>query len=159
MEAAHAPVARAASAPALQNVLLASDGSEGALQAVQRLIALRGDLREGAALNVHLLNVQRPVSGDVSRFVASGTLEDYHRERSEKALVPARALLDAAGIKYTDHRRVGDPGSVIAELARAEACDLILMGARGIGTNTGALLGSVARSTVELSAVPVMLVK
>ncbi|MEJ8850197.1 universal stress protein [Variovorax rhizosphaerae] len=140
-------------------MLLATDGSEGALNAVQRLVALRDDLRDGVALNVHLLNVQRPVSGDVSRFVASGTLEDYHRERSEQALVPARAMLDAAGIKYADHRRVGDPGTVIAELARAEDCDLILMGARGVGTHTGALLGSVARSTVELSAAPVMLVK
>ena len=155
----HAPAVRAASAPTLQNVLVASDGSEGAVQAVQRLVALRGDLREGAALKVHLLNVQRPVSGDVSRFVASGTLEDYHRERSEQALVPARALLDAAGISHTDHQRVGDPGTVIAELARAEGCDLILMGARGIGTHTGALLGSVTRSTIELSTVPVMVVK
>ncbi|MEJ8854528.1 universal stress protein [Variovorax robiniae] len=140
-------------------MLLASDGSEGALQAAQRLVALRDDLREGTTLNVHLLNVQRPVSGDVSRFVASGTLEDYHRERSEQALMPARALLDAAGIKHADHQRVGDPGTVIAELARTEACDLILMGARGIGTHTGAPLGSVARSTIELSAVPVMVVK
>ena len=50
-------------------------------------------------------------------------------------------------------------GRYAAGLARAEACDLILKGARGIGTHTGALLGSVARSTIELSAVPVMLVK
>ena len=38
-----------------------------------------------------------PVSGDVSRFVAGEASKDYHRERSEKALAPARALLDAAG--------------------------------------------------------------
>ncbi len=33
------------------------------------------------------------------------------------------------------------------------------MGARGLGTHTGALLGSVARSTVENAGVPVLLVK
>jgi YjbE family integral membrane protein len=158
-EAAPVPAVRAANAPVLQRVLVAADGSEGASHAVQWVTALRGDLREGASLDVHLLNVQRPVSGDVSRFVASGTLEDYHRERSEKALAPARALLDAAGLKYKDHHRVGDPGAIIAELARTEACDLIVMGARGIGTHTGGLLGSVARSTSEQSAVPVILVK
>ena len=93
----------------LQRVLLAVDGSEGAAHAVRHLIALREDLREPAALDVHLINVQRPVSGDVSRFVAGETLEDYHRERSEQALAPARALLDAAGLAHQEHRRVGDP--------------------------------------------------
>ena len=48
-----------------------------------------------------------------------------------------------------EHRRVGDPGPTIAEVAQAEDCDHIVMGARGLGTHTGALLGSVARSTVE----------
>jgi YjbE family integral membrane protein len=162
-EVAHAPPAvravRATKGPALQGVLLAADGSDGAAHAVEQLVALRNDLREGQALNVHLLNVQRPVSGDVSTFVASGTLEDYHRERSDKALTNARTMLDAAGIKYKDHRRVGDPGPIIAETALAEACDLILMGTRGLGSHTGALLGSVARSTIEHSAVPVMVVK
>ncbi|RZL88687.1 MAG: hypothetical protein EOP82_22180 [Variovorax sp.] len=158
-EAARVPAVRAADSPVLQRVLLAADGSEGASHAAQWVVGLRGDLREGAKLDVHLLNVQRPVSGDVSRFVATGTLEDYHRERSEMALAPTRALLDAAGLNYKNHHRVGDPGAVIAEVAQAEACDMIVMGARGIGTHTGALLGSVARSTTEHSAVPVTLVK
>ena len=59
---------------------------------------------------MQLLNVQRPVSGDVSRFVPGQTLEDYHHERSEQALVPARAVLDAAGLAHQDHSRVGEPG-------------------------------------------------
>jgi len=158
-EAARVPAVRAVNSPVLQRVLLAVDGSEGAARAAQWVVGLRGDLREGATLDVHLLNVQRSVSGDVSRFVATGTLEDYHRERSEQALAPTRALLDAAGLKHKDHHRVGDPGAVIAEVAQAEACDMIVMGARGIGTHTGALLGSVARSTTEYSSVPVTLVK
>ena len=53
-------------------------------------------------LDVHLINVQRPVSGDVSTFVAGATLDDYHRERSEQALAPARALLAAAGLTRTN---------------------------------------------------------
>ena len=142
----------------LQRVLLAVDGSEGAAHAVQRLLALRGDLRN-AALEVHLLNVQRPVSGDVARFVPGQTLEDYHHERSQKALAPARGLLDAAGLAHQDHQRVGDPGPTIANLAREKACDLIVMGARGLGSHTAALLGSVAQSTIEHAAMPVLVVK
>jgi YjbE family integral membrane protein len=158
--AAAAPVAAAALAPGqLRRVLLAVDGSEGAGHAVRRLLALRDDLRQGAALAVHLLNVQRPLSGDVSRFVAGQTVEDYHHERAEVALMPARALLDAAGLAHQDHRRIGEPGPTIAEVARETGCDLIVMGARGLGSHTAALLGSVALSAIEHAGVPVLVVK
>jgi YjbE family integral membrane protein len=158
--AAVAPVAAAAlGSPHLQRVLLAVDGSEGAGHAVRRLLALRDDLRQGAALEVHLINVQRPLSGDVSRFVPGQTLEDYHHELGEKALAPARALLDGAGLAHRDHQRVGEPGPTIAELAREAGCDLIVMGTRGLGSHGAALLGSVAQSAVEHSSVPVLLVK
>jgi YjbE family integral membrane protein len=143
----------------LQRVLLAVDGSEGAARAVRYLIALRQNLRKPQTLDLHLLNVQRPVSGDVATFVAGETLDDYYRERSEQALAPARALLAAAGLAPHEHRRVGDPGPLISEVAQAEDCDHIVMGARGLGTHTGALLGSVARSTVENASTPVLLVK
>ena len=108
---------------------------------------------------MHLLNVQRPVSGDVATFVAGETLDDYYRERSEKALAPARALLAAAGLAPHEHRVSATPGRSISEVAQAEGCDHIVMGARGLGTHTGALLGSVARSTVENAGIPVLLVK
>jgi YjbE family integral membrane protein len=154
-----APVAVAQAPGRLQRVLLAVDGSEGAAKAVRHLIALGQNLREPKPLDVHLLNVQRPVSGDVATFVAGETLDDYYRERSEHALAPARALLAAAGLAPHEHRRVGDPGPLISEVARVEGSDLIVMGARGLGTHTGALLGSVARSTVENAGIPVLLVK
>ena len=38
-------------------------------------------------------------------------------------------------------------------------CDMIVMGTRGLGTHTAALIGSVAQSTVGQSAMPVLLVK
>ncbi len=151
--------APAGAAAHLQRVLLAVDGSNGAARAVKHLIALLADLRQPETLEVHLLNVQRPLSGDVSRFVPGKTVDDYHREQSEIALVPARALLDAAGVPHIDHRRSGDLGPTIAAVAAAEGCDLIVMGTRGQGAATSALVGSVAQSTLENASVPVMLVK
>jgi len=154
------PAAAAARAPGgLQRILLAVDGSEGAARAVRHLIALRENVPGLPGLDVHLINVQRPVSGDVATFVAGETLEDYYRERSELALAPARALLAAAGLVPREHQRVGNPGPTIAEVAQAEGCDLIVMGTRGLGTHTGALLGSVAQGTAEHGGVPLLLVK
>jgi YjbE family integral membrane protein len=153
------PVAAAHAPGRLQRILLAVDGSKGAAKAVRHLIALRENLREPRTLDVHLLNVQRPVTGDVATFVPGETLDDYYRERSEQTLAPARVLLAAAGLAPHEHRRVGDPGQIIAEVAQAEDCDLIVMGTRGLGTHTGALLGSVAQGTAEQAGVPVMLVQ
>jgi YjbE family integral membrane protein len=157
--AASAPGAGAVPARRVQRVLLAADGSHGALRAAQHLIALRADVRDSDTLAVHLLNVQRPVSGDVSRFVPGKTIDDYHRENSDQATAAVRALLDAAGVAYTAEHRVGEPGPTIANVAREQGCDLIVMGTRGHGAGTAALIGSVAQGTVENADVPVTLVK
>ncbi len=142
-----------------KHVLLAVDGSEDSLVATRHLVTLRDDLRDGRTLAVHMLNVQRPLSGDVTRFVAGQTVEGYHHERAEAALAPARAILAAAGVTFTEHRQTGDAASSIADSARAQGCELIVMGARGLGSNAAALLGSVTQSTIERSTTPVLVVK
>jgi nucleotide-binding universal stress UspA family protein len=142
----------------LRRVLLAVDGSESSERAVRYLIGLRGSLRQPEQ-ELHLVNVQRPVSGDVSRFVPGENLKDYHAERAEKALAFARAQLGQAGIPFKEHQRVGDPPVAIAEVAQEEGCDLIVMGTRGLGTHTAGLIGSVAQGTVAAAPVPVLLVR
>ena len=160
--AARALPAQAAAAPQLnrlQRVLLAVDGSDNAAQAVRYVIGVREDLRDPQALAVHLLNVQRPVSGEISRFVPGENLKDYHLEASEAALAPARALLDAAGLEFHEHRRVGEPAPTIAAVARETGSDLVVMGTRGLGGVAAGLVGSVAQATVAQCGVPVLLVK
>jgi YjbE family integral membrane protein len=152
---AHAPP----SPDGMRRALLAVDGSRFALGAVRHLVERYRILHEPWPLQVHLVNVQRPVSADVVRFVPGATLDDYYLGRGEEALAPARALLKEAGINPREHRLVGNPGPTIAALAQSEGCDHIVMGARGLGTHTGARLGSVARATLEHAAVPVLLVK
>ena len=142
----------------LRRILLAVDGSSVSDRATQRLIAMRQDLADPAELTLHLLNVQRPVSGDVSSFVASQSLDEYYQELGEKALASARALLDAAGVPYEAQQRVGPPGETIANQARSNRIDLIVMGTKGAGA-AAALMGSVAQGTLEHTDTPVMLVK
>ncbi len=143
----------------LRRALVAVDGSEGAQRALQQLLVLRRELRDPAALEVHLVNVQRAVTGNVASFVSPDSLEEYHRERSEAALAPARAALGKAGVAFLEHQRMGPPGPTIAEVAQQQNCDLIVMGTQGLRSNTGALLGSVAQSVIEHAAAPVLVVK
>ncbi|WP_234413809.1 universal stress protein [Ideonella sp. A 288] len=143
----------------MRSVLVAVDGSEASQKAVQHVLALRQELRDPSALVLHLLNVQLPVSGDVSAFIASKSIQEYHQERADEALAPAKALVESSGIAHQVHQRVGSPGQTIAEVAQAQGCDLIVMGTRGLGSSTAALLGSVAQIAIEHAGVPVTLVK
>jgi YjbE family integral membrane protein len=142
----------------LRRFLLAVDGSEAAARATRQVIDMRQDLADPSALELHLVHVQRPVSGDVSSFVAHKTLDEYYQEQCEAALGPARQLLDAAGVTYQAHSRVGVPGEAIAKEAGDKHVDLIVMGTHGVGM-TASLLGSVAQATIGATAVPVLLVR
>ena len=158
--AAPAAVVVPAAAPGtLSSVLLAVDGSDNSLRAVRHWLGMRTLLSSAGAPRLHLVNVQRPVSGDVASFIASKSLEEYHQERSNGELAGAREELDAAGVPYQVHRRVGAPGPEIAEVAAQTGCDLIVMGTRGQGAAAAALMGSVAQSTVGHARVPVLLVQ
>jgi nucleotide-binding universal stress UspA family protein len=148
----------AAIAGGLHRILLAVDGSDGAARATQQVIAMRRDLRDPSSLELKLLNVQRPVSGDVSSFVAGKTLDEYYHDLGEQALTPMRKLLDEAGVAYDAIQRVGTPGETIAKEAREQSVDVIVMGTKGMGA-AASLLGSVTQSTLEGATVPVLLVK
>jgi len=138
-------------------ILLAADSSDNALRAVDYVIALQKRL--GTPIDIHLLNVQRPLTGDVSTFVGKGALRDYHHERGLQALERARARLDEHKVAYTYHLLVGPPWQMISGYAKEKGCDLIVMGRRGLGSFTGGLLGSVAQKTLQLAEQPVLLVK
>jgi len=167
--AARAAARRAAEEPPVEAVapsvsdefrrlLLAADGSAAAEHAAGRVVALRQQLRD-RDIQVDVVNVQRPLPGDVSSFVGGKTVEEYHRERSDKALAGVRALFESAGVPFQEHHLVGNPGPTIARLAHDIGCHMIVMGTHGLESRTGAVLGSVAQSTLEHSGVPVLMVK
>jgi YjbE family integral membrane protein len=151
--------ATAIAAGQMRAVLLPVDGSAPSLRGTEQVLALRKELRDPQALKVHLLNVQRPVSGDVSSFLTHQTLDEYYNERSDEAMAPALAALKAAGLQPEVHRRVGAPGATIAEVAQSEECGLIVMGARGLGAAGAALLGSATQEAIAQATVPVLVVK
>ncbi|MBL8313650.1 MAG: YjbE family putative metal transport protein [Rubrivivax sp.] len=164
LAARQAPALQPAEAPvpapgSYQRVLVAVDGSACAAHAVAQALALRKALGKPSTMQVHLINVQRAVSANVVSFVGTETVEEFHQENSEDALAPARAQLQAADCSWTEHRRVGSPGPLIAEVAQAEGCDLIIMGTRGLGSASTALLGSVTQAVLEHTGLPVLLIK
>lgn len=77
---------------------------------------------------IHLLNVQIPVSRHVSDFFKSGELHAIHLEAGMEEMAPAKAALDAAGVPYKAHIRVGRSAETIVQTAQELSCDRIVMG-------------------------------
>jgi nucleotide-binding universal stress UspA family protein len=135
-------------------ILLPVDGSAAALRAVDQVIKAAAGHKTQPV--IHLLNVQAALP----EFVSRAQLDAYHRDEGMKALQPARAKLDAAGLKYEHHIGVGeDPAQVIASYVKDKQCDQLVMGTRGLGSVAGALLGSVTTKTLHLVSVPVLLIR
>lgn len=137
--------------------LVPVDGSETSLRAVDHLIKKLQWYRE--PVDIHLINVQHPLHGDVSMFVGKEQIRDFHHDEGLKAMAAAREKLDARGVKYVHHIAIGDPAHVIAHYAREQKVDQVFMGTRGLGSVAGLLLGSVAAKLIHLSDAPVLLVK
>jgi len=123
--------------------------------------AVRRAVEESIAnpgLRVHLLNVRRPLSSRVSRFVRRSLREDYHRERADLALAPARAILQRHKVPFQVHVHVGDVATLITREAKALGCDYILMSTARKGSITRILEDSTTERVLSLTTVPVELV-
>jgi nucleotide-binding universal stress UspA family protein len=141
----------------MRTILVPVDGSESASRAVKTAIQAVKELN-GATL--HLLTVHPPiVSGNVTRFFSAEAIQSYYEDEGRNALMPAKALLDEAGILYQEKIAVGPVAITIADYARKHGCDLIIMGTRGLGSVAGLVLGSVTVKVLSLVDIPVTLVK
>ena len=140
-------------------ILLAVDGSKHSLKAVRCLIEHAGWYREKPA--VELVNVRLPVPRirGMSAVVGATQIRRYYDREGRAALSKARKLLDAAGIKYSAHILVGPVAETIIRQARLARCDLIMMGTRGMSAAANLFLGSCANRVVNISPIPVLLVK
>ena len=137
--------------------LIPLDGSEPALHAVDHVIA-QAQAHAVRPL-VYLLNVQTPLSGDITRFIDGKTIEEYHREAGDKVLSAAIARFAGTGVEHSPHLLVGEAAPAIVEFARSKGCDMIVMGTHGFSTVMGLIMGSVATKVIHLATMPVLLVK
>lgn len=140
----------------MPKILVAVDGSEHALHALERVVER---CRAGENVQIHLLNVQIPVdSGHARMFVSQDDVEGYHREEGMAALRSARDLLEREGLPYQHHVVVGHVAQTIAAFAAQQGFDEIVMGTHGRTGLAGLLLGSVAAEVKRVSKLPVTLV-
>lgn len=138
------------------NILIPVDGSRNALRAVEYVIQYR--VLHDELINVNLANVQPRLSKYLTRFVPSGNVRLFQKERAEEALKGAVDLLTKAGVEHSVHMDRGDTAEAIVACAQKTQSQKIVMGT----TRKNALLrffeGSVAAKVMALTDLPVEVV-
>ena len=140
-------------------ILVATDGSKSALQAVKYASKLIRQLSSTSS-SITLISVHDDTGlRHAKAFVGSDVVADYLRELSEKELKPAQKALDAAGIKHDMEVRIGHVAQEIVQCAKAGKFDLIVLGAKGRSAIVDLLLGSVAQRVLSTAETPVLLTR
>jgi nucleotide-binding universal stress UspA family protein len=122
-----------------KTIVVGTDGSEGAMRAVQVAADLAASQSGGATL--HIVTVQKPVaatamaSGEmaVSGAAAAGVeWEDEVRKVLEGTLDQSARDATREGVTIETHARFGNPAEVLCDLASHLDADLIVVGNRGM---------------------------
>jgi nucleotide-binding universal stress UspA family protein len=137
----------------MKRIMIATDGSANAWAAVEEGIELASEV--GAEVTFVIVRHDVPLLG-----------EPWYQRRLTEQLGRARNALDRAeaeaerrGVLCDEEILEGDPATCIVDAARYRNADLLVVGSRGHGALTSALLGSVSVAVMGHSPVPVMIVR
>lgn len=138
----------------MKTIMIATDGSESAADALDVAIELASET--GATLDV--LSVRPPV---IAGRAGAGPpmLEVEEPGGAERIAAAAATHAAAAGVDAAAHSAHGDVVDSICEASSAVGADLLIVGSRGHGPVSGALLGSVSHALIGRSPIPVTVVR
>jgi nucleotide-binding universal stress UspA family protein len=138
----------------MTQILSAADGSPGAQLAVEEGVWL-AKMLGAKVIFVAVARPPLPLLGD-----------PYYQRALSADLGSARAAIASAipaaeerSVPYEAEVVVGVPAEAIRELARTRTVDLIVVGSRGRGAVTGAVLGSVSADIVHRADRPVLVAR
>jgi nucleotide-binding universal stress UspA family protein len=137
----------------MRTILVATDGSEAAADAVDFAIELARDT--GAELEVIAVKPPPILS---KGGPAPPIFEIEEPGGAERIAARAAEKAGAAGVRAHPHAGRGEPVDVIAAAAETLHADMIAVGSRGHGALAGALIGSISHALIKRSHVPVTVV-
>ena len=146
----------------LEHILVADDGSETALKAVE--IAAELAAKMGASLTaLAVIDSGNFGAADVVAVARSEGLEAsaavVFGSAAAEYLARCQTIAQRHGVvRFHSEKRTGDdPATGILDFAREHAIDLIVVGSRGMGRLPGLFLGSVSQKLASLAPCSVLI--
>ena len=142
----------------MKTIVIATDGSPSALEAVEYGLELASD-QAAEPIFVHVAPATEvlPVTGFGMGATASVPHElDAH---DREALDAAVEIAEMRGLEAKAKLLTGNAADAIVAYADSVDADLIVVGSRGHGVIAGALLGSVSREVLREARRPVLVVR
>ncbi|SEI94383.1 universal stress protein [Frateuria terrea] len=140
-------------------ILLPVDGSPSSHRAVRYVIRHWNGMPVAGRPQLVLLHVDPALSAGVTRYLSANDVSRFHSTNASAALRTARRTLARANQLFDEMHEIGDPASVIIQLASRLKCDLVAMGSHGWGALLSLVLGSVVVKVLAHSRVPVLVVR
>jgi nucleotide-binding universal stress UspA family protein len=148
----------------LEHILVADDGSDAALKAVE--IAAELAAKTGASLiALAVIDPGNFGAADVVAFARSeGLAMGAAAARVDAAaeyLARCQTIAERHGaVRFHSEKRTGDdPATEILAFAREHGIDLIVVGSRGMGRLPGLLLGSVSQKLASVAPCSVLIAR
>ena len=144
-----------------KKIMAPIDGSEIAWRALEQA----GALGEKFGADLAVVTVVEPYTNNLIPLATtwnSATLYQVNsalESAAQKIMEKAKKKLASYPGKVLYILEAGHPAERILHLARAEECDAIVMGNRGLGGVADLLLGGVSSSIVQHAKIPVLIVR
>jgi nucleotide-binding universal stress UspA family protein len=143
-----------------RSIVVGTDGSDTAKQAVREAIELARELRA----TVDVVSAYEPVSNARLREELRAVPEDLQwmvspREDVNATLEQAAEEIRAAGVEVQIFAREGDPADAILDVAEERGSDLIVVGNKGMTGAKRFLLGSVPNKVSHHAPCSVLIVR
>jgi nucleotide-binding universal stress UspA family protein len=146
----------------VERILLASDGSEGAIRAAH----FAADLVQKYGATLTLLHVfSSPVAviplTDTAEAQASreSAFDRYVEDTQRVVAHRTGRVLEECGVPYTLQQEIGHAAEVITRVAREGNYDLIVLGSRGLSEWQSFLMGSVSDRVSHHAPCSVLIVR
>jgi nucleotide-binding universal stress UspA family protein len=141
-------------------ILLAIDGSDEAKRATEAAV----ELSKGTGSEVHVAYILPSPAQLIGHHLYSDEMRESliggAEREAERFLKEQAERIGSDGAKVAEtHLRSGDPDKEILRLAEALEVGLIVIGSRGLGAVSRALMGSVSDSVVRHAHCPVFVVR
>ena len=143
-----------------KSIVVGTDGSETAREAVQQAIGLA----KAVGASIELVSAFEPTPSQRLRRRAREVPQDAQwtvnpREEVDATLREASEAIERAGVAVTPYAREGDPADAILDVAEERGADLIVVGNKGMTGAKRFLLGSVPNRVSHHASCSVLIIR